>query len=140
MKLDILHIACIVAIFQALLMAVAFLTSKKGNKQSNKILAFWFLSFAVVMSSSFFVSIGVWQYFVNYHKLIFVVSQLSLLIGPLFYFYTLSLLDENFLFRKKDLIHLLPFVAIILYLTVRFIFIRNFIIWQNFLDFFKYFI
>lgn len=134
-KLNLIDIACIVAIFQALLMAVFFFTSKKGNRQSNRILGFWLLSFAVLMCCSFFVS-GVSEYFINYHKSIFVVSQLSLLIGPLFYFYILSLLNKDFRLRRMNLIHLLPFVIITCYIMIRLIFIRNFIIWGNFLDVF----
>ena len=81
MKLDIIHIACIVAIFQVLLMAVVFLTSKKGNRQSNVILGFWLLSFAVLMCSYFFLADGVCHYFEDYHKTIFVINQLSLLMA-----------------------------------------------------------
>ncbi len=134
-NLNLIDIACVIAIFQALLMAVFFFTSKKGRKQSNIILGFWLLSFAIILTSYFLVSYWVWQYFLNYHKSIFVLSQFSLLIGPLLYFYTLSLLDEKFRFRKRDLIHLLPFVILTFYLMVRFIFISDFTIIESFSDF-----
>ena len=134
-QLNILHILCIVAIFQALLMAVVLFSSKKGNKLSNKILGLWFLCFTVIMSCSFLVSYGVWQYFEKYHKPIFAISQTVLLVGPLFYFYTKSLFNENFHFRIKDLIHLLPFIVVLCYLIIRFVYIRDFCIWQNFMDF-----
>lgn len=135
-KLHIIDIACIFAIFQALLMSITLFTSKKGNKQSNRILGFWLLSFAILMGSSFLLSYGVSDYFMNYHKLIFVTSKFSLLIAPLFYFYILSLLDENFRFRKIDIVHLLPMIIIICYSSIKFIFITDFIIWKSFLDFF----
>jgi len=133
-KLNLIAIACIVAIFQALLMSIFLFSVKKRNKQSNTILGLWFLSFAVIMCCSFVVGIYVWQYFVNYHKPILVVSQLSLLIGPLFYFYTKSLLDENFRFKEDDFIHLLPFILITSYTIIRLVFIKNFAIWRHPLD------
>ena len=136
-KLNILHIFCIVAVFQALLMAVVLFSGKKGNRQSNVILGFWLLSFAALMSSSFFLSYGVWQYFNNYHKPIFIFGQTALLIGPLFYFYTKSLLEENFRFKKKDLFHAFPFLIVVCYLIVRFNFTPGFTIWRNFMDFFS---
>lgn len=132
--LNIISIACIVAIFQALLMSIFLFTIKKGNKQSNIILGFWFLSFAVIVCCSFIVGNYVWQYFVNYHKLIFVISQLSLLIGPLLYFYAKSLLDENFRFNEDDFIHLLPFIVITCYIMVVLIFTKRFYIWRHPLD------
>jgi AraC-like DNA-binding protein len=137
LKLNLLHIACIFAIFQALLMAVVLFSSKKGNKLSNRILGFWLLSFTILMGSSFLLSYGISGYFMNYHKLIFVMNKFSLLIAPLFYFYILSLLDENFRFRKKDLVHSLPLIVTISYSLVSFISIRNFIIWKSFLRVFS---
>ena len=136
MKLNILNILCIVAIFQALLMAAVLLTSKKCDKQSNRILGFWLLSFTLLMSTSFLLSYGISQYFMNYHKIIFIISQSSLLIAPLFYFYTKSLLDTKFRFKKIDLVHLLPMIIATSYSTFKIVSIRNFIIWKSFLDFF----
>ncbi len=133
-ELNLIPIACIVAIFQALLMSVFLFTIKKGNKQSNIILGFWFLSFGVIMCCSFTVGIHVAQYFVNYHKFIFVISQLSLLIGPLFYFYVKSLLDNNFRLSGDDFIHLLPFIVITCYITLVLIFTERFYIWRHPLD------
>lgn len=118
-------------------MAVFLFTIKKGNKHSNIILGVWFLSFAVIMSCYFSLSIGVWRYFINYHKLIFIASQLSLLIGPLLYFYTKSLLDQNFRFRRIDLSHLLPFITVVCYIIVGLIFIEHFAIWRHPLDVFS---
>jgi AraC-like DNA-binding protein len=62
--------------------------------------------------------------------------QSSLFIAPLFYFYTKSLLDTKFRFRKVDLIHLLPMIITSCYTTIKIVSIKNFIIWRSFLDFF----
>jgi AraC-like DNA-binding protein len=133
-KLNIIPIACTIAIFQALLMAIFLFTVKKGNKQSNIILGFWFLCYAVIICCSFIVGIYVWEYFINYHKLIFVIGQLSLLTGPLLYFYAKSLLDENFRFSEDDFLHLLPFIIITSYMIVVLIFTKRFYIWRHPLD------
>jgi AraC-like DNA-binding protein len=125
---------CIIAIFQALLMAIFLFTFKKGNKKSNIILGFWFLSYAVIMGCSFAVGVYVWKHFIHYHKLIFVISLLSLLIGPLLYFYTKSLLDENFRFNRNYLIHILPFIVITCYTIVLLIPTKRFAIWRHPLD------
>ncbi len=125
---------CIIAIFQALLMAIFLFTFKKGKKQSNIILGFWFSSFAAIVSCSFIVGNYAWEPFIDYHKLIFVVGQLSLLIGPLLYFYAKSLLDENFRFKEDDFIHLLPFIVITCYAIVALIFTKKFYIWGHPLD------
>ena len=136
-KLNIIHVACIIAVSQALLMAVFLFSSKKGNRRRNRILGFWFLSFAFLMGCSFLLSFGIWQYFKNHDKTIFAMSQISLLIGPLFYLYIKSLLDENFNFKKKDLIHLLPFIVIFCYIIGKIIFVKDFTIWRSFIDFFS---
>lgn len=132
MKLNILHIVCIVAIFQSLLLAIFLFTTKKGKKIGNVILGFWFLSFTVIMSCSLFVSYDFWHYFKNYKELLFTLSQIELLIGPLFYFYVRSLLDENFCLRKKDLIHVLPFILVVSSIMFQYIFWGNFPIWRSF--------
>ena len=118
-------------------MALVLLTSKKGDKKSSIILGFWLSSFAVLMSTSFLLSYGVWQYFNNYHKIIFLIGQTALLIGPLFYFYTKSLLERDFHFKKRDLFHAVPFLIVEFYLIVKFNIISDFKIWRNSMDMFS---
>ncbi len=136
-KLNLIHIACIIAISQALLMAIFLFTGREGNKERNRILSLWFLSFVGLMSTSFLVSYGIGPYVENYKNSIFVVSQLSLLIGPLFYFYVRSLLYEDFQLNNKDSIHFLPFFLVISYIMINFIFFGVFPIWQSLVDHFS---
>lgn len=136
MKLTLIHIACLIAIFQAVLVAIYFLSIKRNNKLSINILATWLFVFAIVLCGSFLVSYKIWQYFVDYHKAIFIIIQLSFLVGPLFYFYILSLLVQKFYFKPKHILHLLPLVIIVGYISVTFISIPRFVIWGTFLDFF----
>jgi AraC-like DNA-binding protein len=136
MQLNFLHIACIIAIFQAVLMSVYLITDKRNNKISKIILAVWFFIFAVILCCSFLVSYKIWQYFVDYHKTIFMIGQLSFLTGPLFYIYIVSLLDEKFVLKPVHSIHLLPLLMITSYIIITFVSIPRFVIWGTFLDFF----
>ena len=134
LKVNLLHITCMVVIFQALLMTVILFTSER-KKKSSILLGYWFFVFGILMICSLLVSHGVWQYFQNYQGIIFIVSQVSLLIGPLFFFYIKSLLEENLFFNKRDLIHISPFVLIVSYLIVRYTFSGQFPVWMSPLDF-----
>ena len=120
MKLGIVHILGIIAIFQSLVLSLFFFTNKKGNSLSNKIFGALLFNFAVIISYSFSNSIGIYKSFIEYSSLFFIVDQTAFLIGPLLYFYIKSLLTNNFAFEKKDLIHLTPFViAVILFPLLR---------------------
>ena len=136
MKLNIFHVACLIAIFQAFFMTFYLFTDKRSYKLSKTILAIWLFIFAVILSCNFLVSYKIWQYFVNFHKPIFIISQLSFLLGPLFYFYILSLLNEKFIFKTRHLIHLLPLIIITSYIIITFVSLPRFVIWGTFLDFF----
>lgn len=137
MKLTLIHIACLIAIFQAVLVAIYFLTIKRNNKLSINILAAWIFIFAIVLCCSFLVSNDIWQYFVDYHKTIFIISQLSFLLGPLFYLYIDSLFSQKFKIKAKYIFHLSPLVIIVSYIIFTFISIPRFVIWGTFLDFFS---
>ncbi len=135
MKLHILHIFCIVSILQALLISVFLISNKKGIKVSNRILSAWLFIFAVILTCNFMFSYGIWKYFNDYHKIIVLVSYLSFLLAPLFYFYILSLLFKDAVFRKHIIIHILPYSLITLYTIYKFISIPRFVIWGTFIDF-----
>ena len=120
MKLSIVHILGIIAIFQSLVLSLFFFTNKKGNSLSNRIFGLFLFTFAIIISYSFSNSIDVYKSFTNYSLLFFIVAQTAFLIGPLLYFYIKSLLVNNFGFTKKDSLHLVPYlVAVILFPTIR---------------------
>jgi AraC-like DNA-binding protein len=77
---------------------------RKGNQPSNKILSMLLviLSFRVGKSVllEFTQDLDI--------KLIFIGLGTLMIIGPLFYLYTLSYVDKAFQFRSKYLIHLIP--------------------------------
>ena len=67
----------------------------------------------------------------SYHKIIFLFSKMSFLVGPLLFFYVRRLLDSEFRIQKQDLVHFLPFIVIegysVYYLSTQ----TNFIIWYS---------
>ena len=129
MNFSLIHIASLIAIFQAVLMAVFSLQNKKTSRTSNIILASMLLIFAVINCGSLYMSIYPFKINIRYHKLIFMLGNLAFLIGPLLYFYIKSLLDMNFSLRKRDWIHTLPFMIAVICSLFIFQVYKHFNIW-----------
>ncbi len=118
MKFQLIHIAALIAIFQSLFLSLFFFTNKRGNRSGNRIFASLLLVFSINIGYSFTLSEGMLQYFYQYGREISYFGQVSLLIGPLLYFYVKSLLIPNFTLHKKDLIHTLLFFSSIVFFFV----------------------
>ena len=111
---DITEVIGIVAVTQSLLLAIFLVTHSKGNKQSNKILAFLLIIYAICIPSSLIISKPI---SINLIIIAYICYQSSLLIGPFIFFYFSSVFDRDFHLTRKSLIHFLPFIIISLYLT-----------------------
>lgn len=74
------------------------------------------------------------QYFLDWHKTIFIIRQTSFLIGPLIYFYVLSFLKRKDLFNYRSIYHFLPFFAVVLFLMIFYRYTNPFIIWESSMD------
>lgn len=129
MKLNLLHLAGIIAIVQSLIMVFNLLIHPKRKLLSNTILACLLGCFAIVLTFSITQSVGLADGFVPYHKIIFIAGQFGFLIGPLFYFYIKSFLEPKFQIQTKHFLHGLPFLSVLMVLLMRFILIPEFIIW-----------
>jgi uncharacterized membrane protein YqjE len=99
--LNLLQAASIVAIVQAVLMAVFFLRNPKSRNLSNSILAAMLIIFALLTACSLFISSGVFFHKPQYRKPMFAVSQVVFLIGPLLYAYVHALLNPRFQLRPR---------------------------------------
>lgn len=108
MKITLLQAASVIAILQAILMAITMLQNKKTPSPSNGILASMLLIFSIITGCSLYLSISPLKFNAHYHKLLFMLGHLAFLLGPLLYFYVKSLLEIRFSFSKSDWIHLLP--------------------------------
>lgn len=109
MNFTLFNILSIVILFQLVLLILFLFTSKKGKKVSNQILGFFFLVLAVNIGDGVLSIAGFFEKFPQWAH---VEDGFILLLGPLLYFYTCSVIYRNFSFRRKDVFHLLPFVLI----------------------------
>lgn len=118
MKFNLLHIAIIITILQSLFLAIIFLNRKNRTNISNRLFALILFIFAILVVCVFTQTYGTWSIFVRYHKIVYALFQLSFLAGPLIYFYSRSIIKNDFVLRAKDLLHLIPFFAASIYLLV----------------------
>jgi len=107
-------VLCFLGVAQALLLVLALLTAKRGNLTANRILAAFFFSVSVSMSASILSNL---HYFQIYSHLSRINHPFDFLGGPLLYLYVRALTERNFVFTKKTLLHFVPAVLVVLYLT-----------------------
>ena len=111
MQISIISIVYIFGIFQGLFLASTLLVTPDGNRLSNKLLAFFFILTSIVLVSYVFDELYIYE---EYPYLLFLKVHAFFLLGPLFYFYVKSHLDQPFKFKWKDLLHLIPFTIFLL--------------------------
>src|SRR3954470_21479750 len=97
---------------QALLLAVALISIKRGNKTANRLLAAFAFMIAVLIGGSLLISAHYIELFPHLGR---VSHPFDFLAGPLLYLYIRTLMTRRNLSRK-DLLHFVPFVLCILYL------------------------
>ncbi len=131
MTLDIFRIISIISIFQSLLLAAVIFTNRKQRSFRNIILAIILVVFALLIFSIFTTSIGIWQYFMSYHKPIFLLRQTALILGPLVYFYILSVFNQKNSLSSIDILHFIPYILFSVYLIIQLRSTKEFIIWDT---------
>ena len=131
MTLSFFTILTIISIFITMILSLFFFVNKKGFIQENRILAILLLIFNLQIFYSFATSSFAWQYFVDWHKPLFLVRQTSFLIGPLIYSYVNAFLKRKEIFHYQFSLHFLPFTCSILVLLVFYRNIGQFIIWES---------
>jgi len=87
--------------------------------------------FAIYVAFAFSMSFGAGESLIKYYNVLFVLSQLVFLLGPLLYFYSKSVIDFQFRLKKKDLFHSVPFFVAILVSTVEVYFLNYHLGWQS---------
>ncbi len=83
---------------------------KKPNRQANIFLSTLIFVFSLIFLFWFGIRQG---FFIKHIRFNFMYMPFPYLIGPLFLFYTKSMLRK---FKTKDFLHLIPFILIIIYL------------------------
>lgn len=118
MRLNIVQIISIISVFQALFLSVFLISNKKNQNFNNYLLASILLNFSILIITTFTNSIGVGENFIQYHKIIFIFRQSALILGPLVYFYILSIFNRKDKFYFKDILHFIPFIGIAIFLAL----------------------
>ena len=96
---------------QGLVLGVILMSKKGGNRTANRILAgiLFYLSFAIIIHSLSHSGI---LPLLKGHKMI--IGIVSVLIGPLFFFYVKALTAFEFQFKFSDILHVIPFLICVL--------------------------
>ena len=105
---------------QFIFFGIFLMFQQKGNRISNKILAFFLFAYALfALYVPFFNNFT--GFFFEYRIYLYRITEpLRFLFGPLLYFYTFSLTSQKFRFKKKYLWHTLPFIINFLILLIFF--------------------
>jgi AraC-like DNA-binding protein len=111
----------IVSLSIVLYLAFAFFlfTQRKGNRPSNMILALFLFSCAMLYID-WIADYFRYTVFVHFAHTLYIGDAFRYVIGPLIFFYVLSIVRRDFRFKKWYLIHLLPFVVVQSLWTIRF--------------------
>ena len=119
MHLEYFDIICIISIFQLLLFSFFLISSKKGRRLSNRILALFLISQAMGILD--ILCFHLFQYTYHYFPHLFYIGYpFRFLWVPTIYLYTKSLTDNDFALNRLHLFHLLPFLIFMIYLTMAF--------------------
>jgi AraC-like DNA-binding protein len=92
--------------FQSLFFFVFLMTHKKGKLLSNRILAAYLLILFLMLFNSL---VFYFDLYLQFPFLAYQGTKFIYLSGPVLYFYTKSLTDDKFKFKRLDLLHLVPF-------------------------------
>jgi AraC-like DNA-binding protein len=134
MTLSFFAILTIISMFLATILSLFFFVNKKGFILENKILAILLLIFDLQIFYSFATSTFAFQYFLEWHKPLFLIRQISFLTGPLIYLYVNSFLKRKDIFNVRFSIHLLPFIGALIFLLIFYRSVDHFIIWESIID------
>jgi AraC-like DNA-binding protein len=134
MTLNFFTILTIISVFITCILSLFFFFNKRGFILENRILAILLVVFNLQILYSFATSSFAWQYFLDWHKPLFLVRQTSFLIGPLLYLYVNSFLKRKDMLNYRNSIHFLPFTGAIIYLMIYYRDLNQFVIWESIID------
>lgn len=104
----------VVGVAHALLLTTALVCLRRGNRAAHLLLAALMLVISVLLLGGVLTNT---KAVLSYPHLAQVHIPFQFLAGPLFFFYIKALISGKGEFRKRDLLHLLPFALCGLYLT-----------------------
>jgi AraC-like DNA-binding protein len=98
---------------QGLLLALALLNSKDGNRTANRLLAALTLTISIIVSGAVLLSSN---YVFLYPHLSRIHHPFVFLAGPLLYLYLRELISNGKRFERRDFLHFVPFAVFLIYL------------------------
>lgn len=108
-----LVILSLLGAFQGLLLALALLSVKRGNKTANRLLA----AFVFVASIAIFGGVmRTTNYVFDLPHLSRIHDPFPFLAGPLLYFYLKTIISKTTVFARKNFLHFIPFGICVVYL------------------------
>ena len=113
-------ILILLIVFQLILFSVFLFGRKKPTRLSNFLLGSFFLSLAINLLNTLFFRIQ--GLIIGYTHLAYIGAPFAFLLGPLFHLYISSITEENFIPRRKHIIHFLPFAVYVLFLLLKYYF------------------
>ncbi len=124
--MNILKVLFIILSFQLIFVSFFLFQSKKGKALSNKILSIVFFMLFIAVINLFLIVFGV---NVKEPRLLLIDDTFMFAYGPLLYFFTQSVIFKNYSFKRKYIVHLIPFLLavcsvfyILLYVDIDFIY------------------
>lgn len=109
LTLDWLHVVALLGAMQGLFLAGA-LAAKRSNRTANRLLAVAMVTFSVSLATSVYHAAGLERRFPHFFGAGY---PLPLLFGPLVYLYALAAADRSRRLTRRDALHLLPFVMLV---------------------------
>lgn len=111
--MTVVAVVILLGIVQGFLLGIVLLSYPRGNREANKVLGILMISFSLSIGNIFFDAAGL---LLDYPHLMFLAHPLVFLFGPLFLLYVYRLTRPEFVLKVKHLFHLVPCVALYLYL------------------------
>jgi AraC-like DNA-binding protein len=105
----IINILTTLIVVQLSLLCVFLLTSTKGRRISNFLLAFFFILLIINLADGILAYIGVYT---SYPQLAHLEDGFVFLFGPVLYLYTLSIVYKDFRLNSGHFVHAIPFAIL----------------------------
>ncbi len=109
MSFSLVNILSIIIAFQLALLILFLVSIKKGKRISNILLACFFLLLLLNITDGL---LSYYGFYILHPGVAHLEDGLVFLLGPVLFFYTLSVIYQDFVFNTKDLVHIIPFITI----------------------------
>jgi AraC-like DNA-binding protein len=109
MTLSYLNVISVIILFQLTLLVLFLVTSKKGRKVSNRLLALFFVLLIINLADGLLTYYG---FYTKYTVLAHLEDGFVFLLGPTIYFYVMTMIYHDFRLRLRHLFHASPFLVV----------------------------